>query len=103
MAQVIWTEPALADLDEIATYIALDKPDAARHLVQQVFAKTDRLEQFPQSGRWPPELGRGRYREIIVGPCRIFYRTEQEKVYIVYVMRSERRLHRYLLEERDGA
>ena len=27
MAQVIWTEPALDDLDAIAAYIALDKPD----------------------------------------------------------------------------
>ena len=29
MAEIIWTEPALADLDAIADYIALDKPDAA--------------------------------------------------------------------------
>lgn len=28
MAEIIWTEPALADLDAIADYIALDKPDA---------------------------------------------------------------------------
>ena len=26
MAQIIWTEPALLDLNEIAEYIALDKP-----------------------------------------------------------------------------
>ena len=37
MAQIIWTEPALSDLDAIADYIALDKPEAARRLVQRVF------------------------------------------------------------------
>jgi len=37
MAQIIWTEPALSDLDAIAEYIALDKPSAAMKLVQKVF------------------------------------------------------------------
>ncbi|PCJ86079.1 MAG: plasmid stabilization protein [Thiotrichaceae bacterium] len=101
MAQIIWTEPALLDLNEIAEYIALDKPDAASHLVQAVFSKTERLEEFPESGRKPPELKKSRYKELIVGPCRIFYRIEKNKVYILYVMRSERKLRKYLLSERS--
>ena len=100
MAQVIWTEPALSDLNEIAEYIALDKMSAARRLVQRVFTCVERLEQFPESGRMPSELERSKYREIIVGPCRIFYRTDQNKVYILYVMRGEKQLRKYLLEER---
>lgn len=56
MARIIWTEPALIDLNDIAEYIALDKPSAARALVQKVFLKTERLEKFPESGRKPPEL-----------------------------------------------
>ena len=102
MAQVIWTEPALSDLNEIADYIALDKFSAAQRLIQQIFSSVERLEQFPESGRIPPELEHSRYREIIVGPCRIFYRSdnEQNKVYILYVMRGERQLRKYLIDER---
>jgi len=37
MAQVIWTEPALQDLNEIGEFIALDKISAANKLVQKVF------------------------------------------------------------------
>ena len=66
MAQVIWTEPALYDLEEIAEYIALDNVSAASMLVKNVFSTVDRLEQFPKSGRKPPELKKSRYREIIV-------------------------------------
>ena len=33
--------------DAIAEYIALDNPAAASHLVQEVFDKTGRLEDFP--------------------------------------------------------
>ena len=54
MAQIIWTEPAPNELNEIAEFIALDKFDAAQKLVKSVF-----------------DL------EIAVGPCRIFCRTEK--------------------------
>ena len=103
MAQIIWTEPALSDLDAIAEYIALDKPSAATHLVQKVFSSTDRLEQFPESGRKPPEFKKSRYLEIIVNPCRIFYRIEGDIIYIIYVMRSERKLRKYLLNARQNS
>lgn len=101
MAQVIWTEPALSDLNEIAEYIALDNFDAAAHLVQEVFSAVARLEQHPKSGRRPPELEKkSRYREVVVGPCRVFYRIETERVYMLYVMRGERELRVFLLEDR---
>jgi plasmid stabilization system protein ParE len=38
MAEVIWTEPALNDLDAIADYIALDNPEAAMALYGGYFA-----------------------------------------------------------------
>lgn len=56
MAEVIWTEPALQKLEAIAKCIALDSPMTASQLVSSVFEKTERLEDFPQSGRTPPEL-----------------------------------------------
>lgn len=101
MAQIIWTEPALADLNEIAEYIALDKAQAARRLVQKILRNVGQLEQFPELGRKPPELENPAYREIIVNPCRIFYRLDTlDTVYILYVMRGERQLRQYLLDER---
>jgi len=101
MAQIIWTEPALSDLEAIAEYIALDKPGAASRLVQKIFSSTDRLGRFPESGRRPPELKQSKYRELIVNPCRIFYRVEGEQVFIVYVMRGESKLRKYLLDSRE--
>ena len=100
MAQIVWTEPALQDLNEIAEFIALDKITAANKLVQKIFSKTERLEQFPKSERKPPELENSRYLELIVNPCRIFYRVEKDKVYILYVMRSERSPRNFILDDR---
>lgn len=101
MARIIWADPALEDLEEIAGYIALDNESAAKRLVKRVFDRIERLRDFPDSGRRPPELGHSRYRELIVGPCRIFYRHSGESVYILYVMRSERRLRNFVLLNRD--
>ncbi|XKE46949.1 type II toxin-antitoxin system RelE/ParE family toxin [Halomonas organivorans] len=97
MAEVIWTEPALQELDAIAEYIALDNPAAASRLVEEVLDKTGRLEDFPQSGRMPPELPNSVYREVVVPPCRIFYRNDERRVLILYVMREERQLRAYML------
>ena len=101
MARLIWTEPALLDLDQIAEYIALDNPSAASRYVQRVFDRVERLETHPQSGKRPTELTSSHYREVIVPPCRIFYRIEGDAVFILYVMRAERLLRSYLLNERD--
>ncbi len=100
MAQIKWSEPALEDLNEIADYIALDKPSAAKKLVQEVFKSVKRLKDFPESGKVPVELEDSRYREIIVGPCRVFYRVEGNIVFVLYVMRSERTLRNFILQDR---
>ena len=88
MAKVIWADPAIQDLDAIADYIALDKPAAARHLVREVLAAVGRLQKFPQMGSLPAELRGLPYRQLIVSPCRIFYRVEKKVVYIVHILRG---------------
>ena len=97
MAKVIWTESALLELDLIAQYIALDKPNAAKKLVKNILNATKQLELFPESGRIPPEISHLNYLEIIVKPCRIFYRINGDEVYIVYIMRDKQDLIKYLL------
>ncbi len=98
MAQIIWTEPALMDLDEIAEYIALSNPQAASNLVYEVFSKVERLEKFPKSGKHLLEIPELNYREVVVTPCRVFYRLEKDLVYIVHVCRDERSLRKFLIE-----
>ena len=101
MARLRWTEPALSDLESIAEYIALDKPDAARRYVQRVFRAIERLAQFPDFGVIPPEIPHLPYRQIVIPPCRVFYRKDREDVLIIFVMRSERRFRDTDLLERE--
>ena len=101
MAEVIWAESALNDLDAIADYIALDNPEAARRLVQKIFEHVDHLENHPRLGSQPEELKGWRYRQIVEPPCRIFYREDSGRVLILHVMRSERLLRSELLSDRE--
>jgi len=98
VAEVTWTDAALDQLEDIAEYIALDKPDAASNLVRQIFSVVEQLEQFPDSGHTPPELPNSIYRELYVRPCRVFYRHDDAAVFIVHVMREERQLRKFLLD-----
>jgi toxin ParE1/3/4 len=100
MAEVIWTEPALADLDAIADYIALDNPKAASKLVRRVFDHVGQLAAHPLSGPKLPEFRGWRYRQIIEPPCRVIYRHEKSTVHIVHVVRGERLLDKALVDRR---
>jgi addiction module RelE/StbE family toxin len=101
MARIIWTEPALQDLDEIADYISLDKPLAASQLVQRVIERVEPLATHPKSGSVPAELKGTPYRQLVIPPVRIFYRPQNEVVYIVYSMRGERLFRNDDLLERN--
>ncbi|WP_396216972.1 type II toxin-antitoxin system RelE/ParE family toxin [Gemmatimonas sp.] len=93
MAEIVWTEPALADLDAIADYIAVENSRAAAELVRRVFAHIEQLATHPESGSRPQEFVRStRYRQLVEPPCRIFYRVDVERVLILHVLRSERKL-----------
>jgi toxin ParE1/3/4 len=101
VARIIWTEPALQDLDEIADYISLDKPTAARRFVQRVFERIEQLATQPKTGSVPVELKGTPYRQLVIPPVRIFYRAQNDAGYIVYVMRGERLFRNDDLLERD--
>ena len=96
---VTWTEPAVQDLDSLAEYIALSNSVSASALVSRVFEVVERLAQFPESGRFPPELEGFPYSEVIVNLCRFFYRLENSKVFILHVFRQECDVRRFLSDK----
>jgi plasmid stabilization system protein ParE len=106
MAEIIWSEPALEDLNALAEYIALDKPEPAASLVRRVFARVELLGSQPELGPRIPELRpNSRYRQLVEPPCRIFYRHDKKagKLYILGVMRGERLFQKRLIRTRDKA
>jgi toxin ParE1/3/4 len=62
---VLWAPSALDDVDSIAEYIARDSVELASVFVSRLFHATDRLQEFPFSGRIIPEIRMPDCREII--------------------------------------
>lgn len=86
MGQVIWSPSALADVDAIAEYIARDSVDQAALFATRLLEATDRLVEFPESGRTIPEIGDPSCREVVVGAYRIMYRVEGGDVWVTGII-----------------
>lgn len=91
--QVVWTEEAVRDLEEIVAYIAEDSPVQARRILRKLQTSAAKLELFPERGRTVPELddlGLSFWRELIVKPWRMVYRISGETVLVEVVVDSRR-------------
>ena len=51
MDDIVWTDEALQDLDDIGAYIALDNPQAAETVVRCIVESVASLSFFPRIGR----------------------------------------------------
>lgn len=83
--RVRFTTSARSQFLEGLSYIALDKPSAARRLQARAAASLRRLATLPNSGRKIPELPTLPHREVVHSPFRFFYRVEKKTVWIVAV------------------
>jgi plasmid stabilization system protein ParE len=71
---LFWTEQARSDLAAIRAFVSQDSPHYASIIISQLIDATDRLVQFPESGRAVPEFENPLIREVVHSPYRIVYR-----------------------------
>lgn len=91
---VLLTEDAAADLEDMYTYISEhDSPARALHVLDQIEKKFMSLSQLPERGVCPKELsslGIRDYREVFFKSYRIIYRVYGENVYVYLVVDGRR-------------
>jgi plasmid stabilization system protein ParE len=51
MTRVLWTEPAVADLEAIRGFVTRDSPVYAEALILQIIGAVERLAAFPHGAR----------------------------------------------------
>ena len=64
--RVTWTDPAWADLESAADYIAYDSPRYAATLIREARDAARSLRQFANRGRVVPEIGDSSIKELFV-------------------------------------
>jgi toxin ParE1/3/4 len=92
--EVLLTNDAASDLEEIYYYIALhDSPQKAAYVLERFEKAFSSLSEFPERGAYPNELvalGVREYRETFFKPYRIIYRVIDNIVYVLLIVDGRR-------------
>jgi len=93
MALILWTDQAIADLENIADYISKDSSRYASIVIDNIIKSASLLEEQPMLGRIVPEFEIDSIREIIIGKYRIVYSlVSPERIDILTIHHSSRLL-----------
>ncbi len=88
--KVVWTEPAADDVVALVEYVAHDSPAFAATLAQRVCDAGDSLSELSERGRPFPDPRYPGLRELLIGPYRLVYKVEPQKVVIHGVLHGAR-------------
>lgn len=94
MMKVLWTKPAFLDLQSIKEYIARDSVYYSEKFMMDIIKATERLSQFPKSGRVVPEIGEENTREIIYCSYRIMFQIRQNVIYITQLTHGKQNFNK---------
>jgi plasmid stabilization system protein ParE len=87
---VKWSIPAGDDLKQIHDFIAKDSKYYARKVIQDIVAKTETLNDFPEAGRVVPEISDQNIRELLVYSYRLVYEISVEAIEILAIIHGKR-------------
>ena len=79
LLEIVWSPLALARLQEIRAFVALDKPDAAERLATRIVSVVEALRMHPYLGHAGSEPG---IRELVIGgtPYSVLYRVRANRL-----------------------
>jgi len=93
---IVWSDPAVEDLEGAVEFIAKDSEAYARTLAQLAVDAAESLGEFPNRGHRLRDPQLSRFRELIIGSYRLIYLVKSERVLIVAVLHGHRALRRAL-------
>ncbi len=99
--RIVWAKVARRDLYVLVDYLAERSPRAALGVLNRIEAAAGQLVTLAARGRVVPELARLHirdYRELVIAPYRLVYRSAGNRVFILGVFDSRRNLEDVLLD-----
>lgn len=88
---VRWSGSATHDLRQIYDYIARDSKYYGKKVVHDILVKSDKLEDFPMSGKIFSELNDPKIREVFVYSYRMIYQiVSDEEIEILAIVHTRR-------------
>jgi toxin ParE1/3/4 len=90
--EIIWSDIAKQDLQEIYDYISEDSELYALRLIDKIIERIEVLKKMPKSGKVVLEFESENIRELIEGNYRIIYFIGSEKIEIARIHHGARLL-----------
>jgi toxin ParE1/3/4 len=87
--KVVWTVPAVRDLETIGDYIARENPTAAERVIRRIRARTRTLASHAYLGR-PGRVANTRELVVTSTPFIVAYRVMGDRVEVLAVFHSAR-------------
>ncbi len=97
--KVVFTERAIAMLEQIGDYIASDNPERALSFVRELRGKALGLADMPRAFPLVPRHERHGIRRRVHGHYLILYVVRQDHVVIIAFVHGARDFGRFLLSE----
>ena len=88
--RIVWSRRAALHLTQARAYISQNNPRAAKNIAQAIVAATDRLADFPNSGR-PGRIPFSRELVIPGVPFILVYTVDDDRVEILAVIHEARK------------
>ena len=100
--KVNWTNEASAWVEKIYHSVMADKPEAAERLVEEIYHKTDVLEDFPEIGYRLLDYPHRHVRVLLYGHYRIVYVIKKnDRIDVLGVFHGALDFKRYLQIDDD--
>jgi len=91
--QLLFSPSALEDLQELLTWFdEQGVAETGRRIAGELIAAAESLIDYPEMGRVVPEFDTPTLRELIRPPYRLVYRLDADRIAVIRIWRSERRL-----------
>ena len=99
MVKLIWTEEADIWIRDIFEYIHTENPDVAEKIVNDIYARTQDLIQYPKLGHIYENITDEEIRILLYGHYRIAYRiVSDDQIDVLGVFHGRVNIDRYLLD-----
>lgn len=92
MAEVVWTQEAVEDLEAIGNFYERTAPAYAASLIERLYGSVAILKNHTHLGRKVPEIDHDSIRELVVERYRVIYRLAQDRVEIIVVLHGRQDL-----------
>jgi toxin ParE1/3/4 len=89
--KVVFTAPALADLDEILAYTSEHYPQLVEPVEQRIRTVLEHVRAWPESTRRLEDHSDIRLVPLVRYPYRIFYRIDGDRILVLHIHHTSRR------------